>query len=102
MRSDGIVNLVLLVGVPMTGLVLVMVVPAVLAAPERYAALAAALCGIGFVLFVAAKMSVIRRGIFVSFGSASMSSGGRGLYRAGYALMAAAVFLVLASTGSMR
>jgi hypothetical protein len=102
MRSDSIVNLVLLVGVPAMGFVLAMVVPAMLAAPERFAVLGSVLCGVGFVWFAAAKVSVIRRGIFASFGSAPMSSGWRRLYRAGYALMGAAFFLVVVSAAAMR
>ena len=47
----------------------------------------------GGVSFLIAKVSVIRRGILVSFGSKRMSRGHRRLYRLGYALMIAALLL---------
>jgi len=43
--------------------------------------------------FVIARMSVIRQGIRVSFGSKHMSRGHRRLYRLGYALMIAGLVL---------
>ncbi len=41
----------------------------------------------GFALFVAAKLSVIRQGVYVSWGSRQMSARFRKCYRVGYALM---------------
>ncbi len=41
----------------------------------------------GLALFLAAKISLLRRGIRVSFGSSAMSPWSRRAYRAGYALM---------------
>ena len=42
---------------------------------------------IGFALFLTAKMSLIRQGIYVSWGSRRMSARLRTCYHAGYALM---------------
>lgn len=42
---------------------------------------------IGFALFLAAKLSVISQGVYVSWGSGRMSARFRKCYRVGYALM---------------
>ena len=50
---------------------------------------------LGFLLFLAAKISMIRRGKFLSFGSSGMSPPMRMMYRAGYILMALAAALIV-------
>ncbi len=42
---------------------------------------------IGFAVFLAAKLSVISEGVYVSWGSRQMSTRFRACYRVGYALM---------------
>ena len=102
MRPDAILNLLMVLGLPVMGLALVIVVPGARSAPGRYGALASFLCAIGLVLFATAKLSVIRRGTLVSFGPARMTSGYRRLYRWGYALMGVALFLLLAASAAPR
>lgn len=43
--------------------------------------------GLGFALFASAKIAVIARGRWISFGTGAMSDGVANLYRAGYWLM---------------
>ena len=45
------------------------------------------LMGSGFALFLVAKLSVFRRGIYVSWGSRAMSAPFRACYRLGYSLI---------------
>jgi hypothetical protein len=53
--------------------------------------------GLGFLLFLGAKLSLFRRGIWVSWGSSPMAPGARRLYLTGYRLMIgeAAVLVLL-------
>jgi hypothetical protein len=53
------------------------------------------LVALGFLLFSAAKGSMIWRGVLVSWGSKGMTSGFRTCYRAGYVLMTLGVVLAL-------
>lgn len=56
-----------------------------------------AVYGVGFILFLIAKMSMIRKGIFHSFGAKKMNRINKVLYYAGYALMVSGVIMVLMS-----
>ena len=51
----------------------------------------------GFLLFLIAKLSLIARGVYVSWGSRRMSPAFRVCYRLGYALMVLAILVGLAS-----
>jgi hypothetical protein len=51
--------------------------------------------GFGFLLFLRAKLSVVRTGTLISFGSKKMSPGYRLLYRSGYFIMVLSIFLTL-------
>ncbi len=51
---------------------------------------------IGFCCFLAAKISLFRRGTWFSWGSASMTRGYARLYKTGYALMGLGALLSLA------
>jgi hypothetical protein len=53
------------------------------------------LYGLGFLLFLLAKLSVIKTGTWISFGSKQMSPGYRWLYRSGFLLMGLGFFLTL-------
>ena len=48
---------------------------------------------LGFALFSAAKVAVIRRGTWISFGSSPMTENMANAYRIGYWLMALGIFL---------
>jgi hypothetical protein len=63
--------------------------------PKVAAAVIYGLLGLGMVLFLLAKVSVIRRGHRVSFGSGKMSTAMRRCYRLGYALCALGFALAL-------
>lgn len=55
-----------------------------------------ALYGLGFSLFLLAKLSVLRQGLWMSFGSDHMSPWYRWLYRIGYCLMGLGFFFTMA------
>ena len=95
MRPDTIASLVLLPGISLLGLLMAVLVPMARSQPARFGWLTLALYAGGFVLFAAAKTSVMRRGTLVSFGSARMSPRSRRLYRLGYVLMGTAVALTV-------
>jgi hypothetical protein len=65
------------------------------AVPLAFAACTLAIYLIGFVLFLTAKISLLRKGLSLSFGSSQMSLWNRRAYRAGYALMGFAVLATL-------
>ena len=50
---------------------------------------------LGFLLFLAAKIGMIRRGRFLSFGSSGMSPPMKMMYRTGYILMGLAAALIV-------
>jgi len=84
-RGELIVNLVFL-GVPVIGIFLAMVIPLVaLRIPELLFCLA--LYGTGICLLVAAKVSLFRQGIWVSFGPSGMSRIHRACYGIAYVLL---------------
>ena len=62
-------------------------------------ALPLAILTTGFALFLIAKLSIIRQGILLSWGSRRMSRGFRTCYRLGYGLMTAGV--LIGATGLM-
>jgi hypothetical protein len=64
-------------------------------APIRFVVLSSALYAMGLALFVAAKMSLLRRGRYISWGSKDMTTWNRRAYRMGY------VLILLGSAGAM-
>ena len=56
-------------------------------APRVFTLITIGLYYAGFALFLVAKISVLRQGIPLSFGSARMSTWNRRAYRSGYVLM---------------
>ena len=60
--------------------------------PYGFAYFTLGLYGLGLTLFLVAKLSLLRRGIPISFGSARMSPWNRRAYRSGYALMLVGAF----------
>jgi len=94
-QAHGLANLAILLGPIAIGLILGLVVVNAGLRPLATATLSAAAYLLGFVCFVAAKISVIRQGHLISFGSRPMSRGYRRLYRVGYGLMVSAVVLTL-------
>ncbi len=94
-RYEALVNLLLGFGPFAVVTLMVLSIGLVGGAPLFWGCTALGPYALGFCLFLAAKVSVIRRGMPVSFGSARMSSGFRVCYRVGYALMAFAAVLTL-------
>jgi hypothetical protein len=76
-------------------LIIVFSVSIINTAPTFWRFAVPVLYGFGFILFLLAKLSVVRTGTPVSFGSKRMSSGYRLLYRSGYFIMVFSVFLTL-------
>ena len=93
-RGELIVNFVFVFGPPVVGL---LVVASLSLAPLRTPWMAAcfALYAAGVSLLFAAKMSLLRRGVWISFGSSRMSRGNRACYRIAYALLVSGVILNL-------
>jgi len=77
------------------GLVVAFYAPRLLAGPDVVARDATVAIVVGFACFVIAKASVIRRGIWTSFGSRLMTKWWRRLYRIGYTFMALGTFLLV-------
>src|SRR5262245_37908343 len=69
--------------------------PRLLAGPSVVARDGTVAMVVGLVCFAIAKASVIRRGIWASFGSDGMTKWWRRLYRTGYTFMALGTFLLL-------
>ena len=91
-QAHGLANLFILLS-PALGMIGLLVIlnaarnPAVTTFLVLYA--------LGFALFLVAKLSLIRSGRLVTFGSRLMRPGYRALYRVGYALMAAGTLFTL-------
>ena len=79
------------------GFIATLYAPRMLAGPLLVAKDGSAVVLVGFACFAVAKLSVIRRGIWTSFGSQAMTKWWKRLYRVGYALMALGVVLVMAA-----
>jgi hypothetical protein len=84
---------------PLLGLALLVLFFAAIVLPAGSAPTPAKLaCGAivlgGFGCFLAAKLSLLRRGIHASWGSGPMTPGYARLYRAGYALMVLGILLL--------
>jgi len=93
-KFEAIANLILLG--PMIGLLLAgLSCGLVLVAPRLLAVLSVSLCVAGTGLVLAAKISVFRMGLLVSFGSSRMSPGYRLCYRLGYVLIGLGAFLAV-------
>jgi hypothetical protein len=86
-QAHALINLFILMGPLVLALVVGLVVMNSGLHPFGTATLSIAMYSVGFALFVAAKVSVMRRGHLISFGSGLMSLWSRRLYRLGYTLM---------------
>ncbi len=78
------------------GLVLVILIGNASDNPIGFARLTMWLYGIGFALFLIPKLSLVRQGIRISFGSVRMSPWHRRMYRTGYCLMGLGLVFTLA------
>ena len=105
-QREALANAVILFAPLAIGLVLTFFTLNAFAAPLGFAWFTLGLYVTGLALFLLAKVSLLRRGVWVSFGSAEMSAWNRRAYRAGYTLMVLgclatfALFMGLGATSS--
>ena len=94
-QAHALIN-VFIVGWPViVGLPLAFAIGTAAVNPVGSARLALGLYALGFSLFLVAKISVLRSGRLVSFGSRPMRPPYRALYRTGYALMVAGLLFAV-------
>lgn len=96
-RGELIVNLVLFVGFPLVGIgvILPILLTLLINTPVQYVVVMLIFWLVGFMMFIKAKVSVIRQGKIISLGSGDMSRINRIFYRLGYVLMAIGLVLSL-------
>lgn len=99
-RAVWAIDVAMLPVVFVLGLIVAIYAPRLLAGPPVVASDGAVLLLVGVACFATAKASVIRRGLWTSFGSRPMTKWWRRLYRLGYASMALGTFLLLVAYGS--
>lgn len=78
---------IIVFGPILMGLVMVILIPNVSVNPNFFALVTWAFYGIGFLLFLFAKISTIKNGNLITFGSSLMTKKNRLLYKLGYSLM---------------
>jgi hypothetical protein len=69
---------------PASGFIMALLVFYAWSAPHAFSLFILVLYGLGLTLFLSAKISQIRNGVLISFGSSRMSVSSRHAYRAGY------------------
>jgi len=94
-RAVWAIDVAMLPVVFVLGLIVALCAPRLLAGPSVVARDGAVPILVGFACFATAKASVIRRGLWTSFGSRPMAKWWKRLYRVGYAFIALGVVLVL-------
>ncbi len=100
LKKDGNKSRVMIsVGIPFQAILIMMGILSSFIAKSiiNYPILTAAWISIflGFILFVSAKVSLFRRGIWISWGSKQMPPFYKRLYLGGYALMFLGIMLIL-------
>jgi len=85
-KPELVFNLAILFG-PLALAMLLLLAPAVVFCRSPLLVLCLALYAAGLGLLLAAKVPLLRRGVWVSFGSSQMSGLGRKCYRSGYGLI---------------
>jgi hypothetical protein len=78
------------------GLLAALILPKTLENPSFMVWLPFALSSTGLMLLIISKMSLFRRGIWLSFGPRQMTKRYASLYKAGYILLGLGVLLILA------
>jgi len=95
-RLDSALNTAFHCGIVLAGFALTVLASIAQNAPMELALITSGLFASGLALLLAAKTSMFRRGILLSFGSAGMSPWNRRAYRAGCALVVLGVLVTLA------
>ena len=103
-QVHALINLFILLFPLIGGLILAVVASSSAVNPVGTAKLALALYVCGFAFFLVAKISAIRSGHLVTFGSRFLRPRYRALYRIGYILMVAGLMFTvgLVMSGAMR
>ena len=99
-RPGAIAQIVISVVPFALALAMVVLSPGVSQAPSTWAIAAAVLGALGFVAFIYAKLSVLRRSHLNSWGTSEMPSSRRKFYWAGYVLMGVSFLLLIAALAS--
>ena len=92
----AMMNFTILIGPVLIAIVMAYIIPPVLFYPKFFILLSWSLYGIGLLCFIIAKLSVIKKGKLITFGSFQMSSLHKKLYKTGYLLMIIAFLFTLA------
>ena len=95
-QREALANAFILYAPFAIGVVLAVFAANAWAAPLGFAWFTLGLYAAGLILFILAKVSLVRRGIRFSFGSSQMSPWNRRAYRAGYTLMVLGCFATFA------
>jgi len=101
-QREALANAFILYTPFVVGVVVAIFIANAWAAPLGFAWFTLALYALGLALFLAAKFSLVRRGIRFSFGSAHMSRGSQLAYRIGYALMILGLFAAFSLLVALR
>jgi hypothetical protein len=103
-RSSAIANLLFLVAPILIGAPIMLMLPVVSGMPRLWAYVAVVAYCSGLALFLTAKISLLKTGHFLSWGSKSMTTPYRILYRVGYTLLAFAlvIYVNLTFLGHIR
>lgn len=86
---------IIMFGPILMGLVMAILIPNVSVNPKFFVHLTWTLYGIGFLLFLFAKISTIKNGNLITFGSSQMTKKNRFLYKSGYSVMIIAFVLTI-------
>ncbi len=105
-RDELIANLVLQFGLPLVAVVTILVCSILLslltAVPAYYIFIMLLFWAVGFLMFLKAKLSIIRQGKLFSFGPKGMSRTNQILYVLGYVVMGVALTFALVLIGFYR
>ena len=94
--TSAMINLIILIGPMLIAIVMALIIPNVLHYPKFFILSSWSLYGIGLLCFIIAKLSVIKKGKLITFGSSQMSSLHKKLYKMGYLLMIIAFLFTIA------
>ena len=101
-QREALANLFLALMPMLAALVTVVTFNVVYPAPFRSGYIGLALCSLGLLLFISAKISVIKLGRLLSFGTTGMRPSMRYSYWLGYLLMVIGCILTLASASILK
>ena len=101
-QKEAVANLLLALMPMIAALIAVITFNVVYPAPFLSGYVGLALCGLGLILFISAKISVIKLGRLLSFGTTGMRPMMRYSYWLGYILIGIGCILTLASASILK